>query len=145
MVYLSILIIFLINLLINSNIIFVSNLKFKNFSLFFSILLLIAVSSFKSLNVGNDTLAYFQVFNDLINYNFGNLHTYVTHFEYGYLLYTKTILIFTESFTIFNIITYSIIYIPYFFLIKKFSYNFSYSVLLLFCFNFCSFICMKFI
>jgi len=105
--------------------------------LFLHIILIIFISSFKSLNVGIDTQSYFNSYSDLISFGINNVNDYFiqTHFEPGFVIFMKLTQLISNSYTIFNLISYSIIYLPFFFYIKKYSPDYSLSLIILFTFH----------
>ncbi|WP_268234521.1 EpsG family protein [Anaerococcus porci] len=103
--------------------------KSKNkFILKFTIFLLWFMATFRSLNVGNDTRSYYNLFNIL---HYTQDYTEMTwRFEEGFLFINKTISRYTNNFTIFLGIINSYIYMIYYYFIKNYSKNYCISLFL---------------
>lgn len=95
-----------------------------------SLFLLGMLATFRSLEIGNDTKNYYELYQNIcLSHNFQSL---TWRYEIGYLWLNNVISYITNNFTVFLGIINCFIYIVYYFFIKKYSKNYMMSVFLFF-------------
>jgi len=109
-------------LLIFQNLIF----KKKDVFLLVSFLEILFLLSFRSLSIGNDTISYYVLFNNIKS---NSIDIFNNQFEIGFLIYNFLLSRFL-SFRFYLLITNIIILYPFFILVKKYSKNYLLSILL---------------
>jgi hypothetical protein len=87
-------------------------------------------ATFRALEIGNDTKAYYDLFMRIGRYH--NLEMFTYRFEIGYLLLNDIISRLTENFWVFLGIVNAVIYYAYYRLIKEYSENLIMSVFMFF-------------
>lgn len=108
--------------------------KVKNDTvLLFVMLCLWLFATIRSLDIGNDTKTYYNLFCSIVDG--ANIQFWSTRYEIGYLLLNKLISRITNNFWVFLSIVNSIIYYAYYLFFKKYSVNPVMSVFMFFTFG----------
>lgn len=94
----------------------------------FAMLGLWFLATFRSLEIGNDTATYYNLFNSIRES--GNYTYYIDRYEIGYLLINKWFTLFSDSFTLFLGVINAFIYYAYYCFINRFSHNKMFSAFL---------------
>ena len=95
-----------------------------------SLFILWILATFRSIEIGNDTKSYYELFKKICMT--GNYHNMTWRFEIGYLWINKVISYLTNNFTVFLGLINTFIYIIYYYFIKQYSNNYMMSVFLFF-------------
>ena len=96
--------------------------KIKNETvLLFVMLYLWLIATIRSLDIGNDTKSYYDLFNSIANG--ANIQVWSTRYEIGYLLLNKLISRMTNNFWLFLSIVNAVIYFAYYLFFKNYSVN----------------------
>ena len=108
--------------------------KIKNETvLLFVMLFLWLIATIRSLDIGNDTKNYYDLFNSIANG--ANIQVLSTRYEIGYLLLNKLISRITNNFWLFLSIVNAVIYFAYYLFFKNYSVNPIMSVFMFFTFG----------
>lgn len=117
-------------LIILNGIIIKPSRSIKNSNIFLIIIFiqLLIIYTFRSYNIGFDSITYYQVFKEIDSFEWNNI---LNHWmEFGYMTLNKIIRSFTNNYNILFGIIGTIIMIPLFKIIKKYSQGVLISVLL---------------
>lgn len=105
----------------------------NNTVLLFVMLCLWLLATIRSLDIGNDTKSYYELFNSIASGV--NIQFWSSRYEIGYLLLNKLISRMTDNFWVFLSIVNAIIYFAYFLFFKNYSVNSIMSVFMFFTFG----------